>query len=87
MPEEHRDFHIITEALSVFALVPYLFFLSYRVSPVHKWILRLIILMCILVDGFLLIKADEWNNKEKFKVKGILKNKEENVEKKVRFDV
>jgi TctA family transporter len=64
MPAEQKNIHIITEALAVVVLAPYLSYLAiYHVkSNVHKFLIFLIVLTTLIVDGYLFYKRDEWDD-------------------------
>lgn len=55
MPDQHRTFHIVTEAASVALIAPYLLSLAERSAGRDATLLRLIAWSCICVDGLLLL--------------------------------
>lgn len=56
MPEEHKIIHVITEAMAVFILAPYLIYLSFKQdNPFDKYFLIFLAICTWVVDGYLLI--------------------------------
>ena len=61
MPAKEKQFHILTEALSVFIAAPFLFYAArYHPDTTIQALLRLFAVSLVVVDGYLLSKYEEW---------------------------
>lgn len=61
MPLAEKNFHIWTEALSVFLVAPFVFYAaSGHPDPTVKLALNALGFTLIFVDGYLLTKYKEW---------------------------
>ena len=62
MPVAEKNFHIATEAASVFILVPLFIWIALnQTNKTYMVILLIIAISCIIVDGYLLLKYREWS--------------------------
>lgn len=61
MPTKEKQFHILTEALSVFVAAPFLIYAA-QAHPdrMMQTLLRLFAVSLVVVDGYLLAKYEEW---------------------------
>lgn len=59
LPAQRRDFHVVTQALSVLVLAPFLIYLATRKRELKPWERNGLIVAgvaCIVVDGWLLYR-------------------------------
>lgn len=61
MPLKDKNFHIITEFLSVFIMSPTLAYIGSKQSNnYYKYVLYLFALLIFLIDGYLLSQHNNW---------------------------
>jgi len=56
MPAEDKRLHVVTEAIAVFILAPYLLYVSRFTPGFHRYVVIIIALLTIIIDGYLLSK-------------------------------
>lgn len=61
MPLQNKNFHIVTEFLSVFIMGPTLVYIgSKQTKYTYKYILYLFALLIFIIDGYLLLQYNKW---------------------------
>lgn len=62
MPKNQKLLHIITEAGSIVLVTPTLFYIgSKQTNLTYKYALYTFGVLNVLIDGYLLLKANEWD--------------------------
>jgi hypothetical protein len=60
MPLKQKNVHLITEAAGVFAVAPLLWYIGGKLTGTDMMLLRAVAVGTAAVDGFLLLKFDDW---------------------------
>lgn len=61
MPQNHKNLHIITEALAVFIITPIIIYIALKQSnDWYKYFLIILAIGTLIVDGYLLSQYKLW---------------------------